>query len=192
MSRSTASSAGCVLTASRSSRLRRSAASVSAATPGRSAVRRRARSSSSARRKTFTSASRHDDGADVAALDHGVAPDREGALALAHHLAHLGVARDDRHEPVDLGIPDRGRDVLAVHLDAPVEAERDRVRDARARRAPRRPRGRRRRGARSRSAPGTSRPCRGSGTRAAARASTRPCSSRAGGPVDGHDHVAGG
>ena len=37
-----------------------------------------------------------DDRADVAALDHGVALAAELALALAHHLAHLRVPRDDR------------------------------------------------------------------------------------------------
>ena len=39
---------------------------------------------------------RRDDRADVAALDHDVALGPELALALAHHLAHLGVAGDDR------------------------------------------------------------------------------------------------
>ena len=50
-----------------------------------------------------------DDRADVAALDHGVALRGELALALAHHLAHLRVPRDDRHHPVDARLADRAR-----------------------------------------------------------------------------------
>ena len=39
---------------------------------------------------------RSDDDADVPSLDHGVSLLAEGALALPHHLANLGVAGDDR------------------------------------------------------------------------------------------------
>ena len=54
-----------------------------------------------------------DDRADVAALDHDVALMAELALPLAHHLAHLVVARDDRHHAVDARLADRRRDVGA-------------------------------------------------------------------------------
>ena len=59
---------------------------------------------------------RRDDGADVAALDHDVALGAELALALAHHLAHLRVARDDRHHPVDPHLADRVGDVGVVDV----------------------------------------------------------------------------
>ena len=76
----------------------------------------------------MTSACGRDDGADVAALDHDVALGGELALALAHHLAHLGVARDDRNHPVDAHLPDRRGDVGVVDEDAAGRVEGDRVR----------------------------------------------------------------
>ena len=48
-----------------------------------------------------------DDGADVAPLDHDVPLMAELALPLAHHLAHLVVARDDGDHAVDARLPDR-------------------------------------------------------------------------------------
>ena len=69
---------------------------------------------------------RHDD-ADVAPLDHRVALLAERALALAHHLAHLLVPRDDRHGRVDLGLADLGGDVVAGDRDAAALAELDGV-----------------------------------------------------------------
>ena len=56
-------------------------------------------------------------------------PSGERALPLAHDLAHLGMARDRRHEAVDLGVSDRSRHVLAVDLHEPACAERDRMRE---------------------------------------------------------------
>ena len=70
---------------------------------------------------------RCDDGADVAALDDDVALVPERPLPLAHHLAHLRVARDDRDELVDVGLADRGGDVGAVDEDATRVVEADRV-----------------------------------------------------------------
>ena len=70
---------------------------------------------------------RRHDLADVAALDHGVALLGELALALAHHLAHLLVARDDRDGGVDLGRADLGRHVVAADEDAAPLAELDRM-----------------------------------------------------------------
>ena len=58
--------------------------------------------------------SRGDDGADVAALDHRIALLAQLALALPHHLAHLGMPGHDRDEPVDLGPADRSGDVGAA------------------------------------------------------------------------------
>ena len=49
---------------------------------------------------------RRDDDADVASLDHGVALLAERALALAHHLADLGVPGDDRDGGVDHRLSD--------------------------------------------------------------------------------------
>ena len=81
--------------ASRSSRSRRSVASASAPISG--PLRARA-----ARARTLVGDEvdlhlgvGRDDGADVAALDHGVPLAGELALALAHHVAHLLVAGDD-------------------------------------------------------------------------------------------------
>ena len=68
-----------------------------------------------------------DDGADVAALDHGVADLAECALALAHDLPHLGMPRDGRHGPVDLGLADRAVTSVVGDLDRAVRAERHRV-----------------------------------------------------------------
>ena len=68
-----------------------------------------------------------DDRADVAALDHDVALAPERALPLAHHLAHVVVARDDGDELVDVRLADRGRDVAAVDEDAALLVEPDRV-----------------------------------------------------------------
>ena len=66
-----------------------------------------------------------DDLPDVAPLDHRVASERQRPLALAHDRAYLRVTRHRRHEAVDLGLSDRGRDVLAVELHRSVLAERD-------------------------------------------------------------------
>ena len=78
-------------------------ASASAPISGRSAARRRARARVGDE-VDLDLGVRRDDGADVAALDHGVALVAELALALAHDLAHLGVAGDDRHHAVDPGL----------------------------------------------------------------------------------------
>ena len=52
---------------------------------------------------------------------------RQLALALAHHLPHVVVARDDRHHPVDPRPPDRRRHVRARDEHAAVFVERDRA-----------------------------------------------------------------
>ena len=70
---------------------------------------------------------RRDDAPDVAPFDDAVAELRERALALAHHLAYLGVASDRGDEAVDLGVADRGGDVLTVDPDEAVRVERHRV-----------------------------------------------------------------
>ena len=70
---------------------------------------------------------RRDDRADVAALDHDVALRGELTLPLAHHLAHLVVARDDRDHPVDARLADRRGHVGAGDEDAAVLVEGDRV-----------------------------------------------------------------
>ena len=74
---------------------------------------------------------RHDD-ADVPSLDHRVALLAEGALALAHHLAHLRVPRDDRDGGVDHRLADLRRDVVPGDRDAAARAELDGVLAARA------------------------------------------------------------
>jgi hypothetical protein len=61
---------------------------------------------------------RADDGADVAALDDGIAMGAELALALPHHLPDLGVARDRGDDAVDPGLPDLLRHILASDEDA--------------------------------------------------------------------------
>ena len=61
---------------------------------------------------------RADDRADVAPFDDRVAELGQLPLALAHHLAHLRVARDDGHHAVDPGLPDRRGDVAAGDRDA--------------------------------------------------------------------------
>ncbi len=76
-----------------------------------------------------------DDGADVAPLDHDVPLMAELALPLAHHLAHVVVARDDRDHPVDSGLADRRSDVGAGDGHAAGLVEDDRVLGVRARRA---------------------------------------------------------
>ena len=70
---------------------------------------------------------RRDDDADVATLDHGVALLAERALPLAHHLAHLGMAGDDRHGGVDHGLPDLRRHVVAGDRHALAVVELDRI-----------------------------------------------------------------
>ncbi len=75
----------------------------------------------------MTCASGRDDGADIAALDDDVSVAAEVALPVAHHLPHLGMARDDRDEPVDLGAPDRRGHVGAGDEAAAVGVEVDRV-----------------------------------------------------------------
>ncbi len=136
---------------------------------------------------------RGDDRSDVATLDHGVATHRERALTVAHDLAHLrDDARPSGNEPVDLRVADRSRHVLAVHLDAAVTPERDRVRE--------RELGERRPVREIRSVA----PC-DPGQRPVHRArvevaEAEPARERrrdgalpgAGRAVDGHDHVAGG
>ena len=94
---------GCMLIASFSSRRRRSVASASAPSPGRSSVRRPARSASSAVRKIFTSAWGHDR-ADVAALHDGVPLVGDRALALAEHRPDVLVAGERRDDAVDLAV----------------------------------------------------------------------------------------
>ena len=101
----------------------------------------------------------------------------ERALALAHHLAHLGWRATTGTSLSIAGLADRRRHVAAVDEDAAVLVELDRSR-ARARRARRPSSSATPRAARARSARGTSRPCRGSGSRAARRAAARPCSCR--------------
>ena len=66
-----------------------------------------------------------DDGADVPAFDHDVAIGAELALALAHHLAHLGVPRDHRHHAVDPNLADRVGDVGVVDQHPAVGGEDD-------------------------------------------------------------------
>ena len=116
---------------------------------------------------------RPDHRADVAALDHDPGSGQRrvdgGALDAQQPGPHLrdGAHRGDRG--VDVGLPDRGRDVLAVHRDGRARAGRCRSRAVapRSARPPRTRRARRRRGAAStRSSRGTSRRCRGSGARA--------------------------
>ena len=85
---------------------------------------------------------RRHDLADVAALDHRVALLGELTLALAHHLAHLLVPRDDGHGRVDLGRADLGRHVVAADEDAAALAELDRMLAREVRRAPERRRAR--------------------------------------------------
>jgi hypothetical protein len=51
----------------------------------------------------------------------------ELALTVAHHLAHLVVAGDDRHDSVDLRLADRRGDVGVVDEDAPCLVEDDRM-----------------------------------------------------------------
>ena len=69
-----------------------------------------------------------DDRPDVAALHHGVGLRGELALALAHHLPHLRVLRDDGHRPVDPRVADRRGHVLARDRDVALLVELDRVR----------------------------------------------------------------
>jgi hypothetical protein len=135
---------------------------------------------------------RCDDRANVATFDHGVAADREGALSVTHHVAHLGMTCDRRHQTVDLSSSDRRRHVLPVDLHEATFPERDRMRerDLREQRsvgdvrsvAACNP------GQRSVHRPGVevaeSQPAREPRRDGAL--------SRAGRPVDGHDHVAGG
>src|SRR5207248_8972684 len=68
---------------------------------------------------------RRDGGADVAALDDGVPPDRELPLALPHHAAHLRMARDDGDDAVDARAADRRGDVRRGDEDAAVLVELD-------------------------------------------------------------------
>ena len=100
-------------TRSDSSRSLRSVASASAPMSGRSASRRARAHLGVGDEVDLHLGVGRDDGADVAALDHDVAVAAELALPLAHHLAHLGVPRDDRHHPVDPRLPDRGGHVGA-------------------------------------------------------------------------------
>ena len=128
MSRRTASSAGCVLTASRSSRLRRSSASGLRGHTG-AVVRAPPRALGLVGdEEDLHLGLRRDDRADVAALDDGV-PDRSPSARCRSRITSRtsGCRATNGHEPVDLGAADRGRDVLAGDLDAPVEAERDRM-----------------------------------------------------------------
>ena len=136
MSISCASAAGRMRAASLWSRRRRSVASASPPISGRSARRRCARTFGIGDEIDLHLRVGRDDGADVASLDDDVAVVTELALALAHDLAHLRMARDDRHHPVDLRAADRGGDVGAGDEDAAVVLEGDRVLAARA--APRR------------------------------------------------------
>ena len=103
----------------------------------------------------------------------------ELALALAHHLAHRRVPRDDRDHAVDRA-PARIAAVTSVPAmrDAAVRVERRPGTRARARRARRPRRAAAALAARATSARGTSRRCRGSGSRAARRARVRRCSCR--------------
>ena len=109
------------------SRRRRSVASASPPISGRSARRRCARTAGIGDEIHLHLRVGRDDGADVASLDDDVALVTELALALAHHLAHRRVARDDRHHPVDLRAADRRGDVGAGDEDAAVALEGDRV-----------------------------------------------------------------
>ena len=72
---------------------------------------------------------RCDNGADVTSLDDDVADLAKGALPLAHHLAHLVMASDHRHELVDVGLADRGGDVAPADEHPPRLVEGDRVLD---------------------------------------------------------------
>src|SRR5919201_1613275 len=67
------------------------------------------------------------DGADVAPLDHGIAELGELPLARAHDRSHLGVPRDDRDDPIDPRLADRGGHVGLVDPHTPVLVERDRI-----------------------------------------------------------------
>ena len=157
---------------SRSSRRRMSAriAASSASCPAAlsSSARRRARSSAAATTKIFTSASRADDGADVASVEHRARRrGREVALECQQRGAHLGDRRDDRGRLAD-GV---------TFQDLLVELSPDRAR------APPRPRDPcRRAAARHRAAPSRPRDrsarCRDGAAGNAPRAACRACPCR--------------
>ena len=124
VSTSTASDARCVLAASRSSRRCSSAASSSTPRPSRSSVPPPHADGRIGDQPDLQLRLGHDDDADVATFDHGVTGAAELALAPAHDLADLGVPCHDRHRSVDLRLADPPRDVLARDLDVPRRAER--------------------------------------------------------------------
>ena len=127
MSICSASSAARICAESRSSRSRRSVASAS---------RREARTLRDAPACALRLVgvqvhlhfrARRDDRPDVAPLDHDVAVLAELALPLAHHLAHLRVARDRRDDLVDARLADLDRHVAAVDQDVLLVLEADRM-----------------------------------------------------------------
>ena len=93
-------------------------ASASSPISGRSAVRRRARSACVRDQVDLHVGIRADDGADVAALDDGIAVGAELALALPHHLADPSVTRDRGDDAVDPRLADLLGHILPLDEDA--------------------------------------------------------------------------